>query len=107
MLHAELDSPVLIERFETYFRHPDFSHHVLQRGERAAAVKNLKTTLAWLGVARAFGSDHDLFDDHLADAVRQFQERVKNRNVDGAVGPGTRACLVRALIQEFGASRFA
>jgi hypothetical protein len=42
----------------------------------------------------------------LTDAVRRFQELVKNRNIDGIVGPGTRAKLVSALLRKFGASRF-
>jgi hypothetical protein len=88
------------------FKHPDAGHHGLQQGERAVAVKNVKAALAWLGLARVFGKEPDLFDDQLTDAVRRFQERVKSQNIDGIVGPGTRSQLVSALLRKFGASKF-
>jgi hypothetical protein len=69
-----LVSQTLIERFEPYFKHSDPDHHALRQGDRAVACKNVKSALAWLGVARAFGDDPDLFDDELSNAVRRFQQ---------------------------------
>jgi len=102
----ELNNPILVERFEPYFRHYDPAHHALRKGDRSIACKNIKTALAWLGIARVFDGDGELYDEQLVNAVRRFQEQVGNRNVDGAVGPGTRSRLVNALLKEFGASRF-
>src|SRR5262245_36623755 len=97
----------LVERFESYFKHPDLDHYVLKIGDRAVACKNVKRVLAWLGIARDFGDDPELFDQELSDAVRAFQAKMGHGNTDGRVGPGTRARLVTALLERFGAPRFA
>jgi hypothetical protein len=56
-----------VERFESYFRHPDPDHDVLVLGDRAVACKNAKAALIRLGVARVFGNDQVLFDIQLAE----------------------------------------
>jgi hypothetical protein len=98
----------LLQRFEIYFRHPDPDHDVLMVEDRAVACKNAKMALTWLGVARVFGGDPELFDDQLAEAVTRFQQEVRHRNVDGRIGPGTREKLVMSLLRgDRGASQFA
>jgi TIR domain len=97
----------LVERFQPYFKHPDPDHYVLKIGDRAVACKNIKRALAWLGVARDFGDDPELFDQELSEAVQAFQDHTRHRNSDGRVGPGTRAQLVTTLLERFGTLRFA
>jgi hypothetical protein len=104
---VSLASPALLERFERYFKHPDPDRHVLRQGHRSVACKNAKTALAWLGFARAFGDDPQLYDRELSEAVERFQKEVRNRNIDGAIGPGTRSRLAVRLLQDAGASQFA
>jgi hypothetical protein len=101
-----LVSQTLIERFEPYVKHSDQDHHALREGDRAVACKNVKAALAWLGVARAFGDDPDLFDDELSKAVQRFQKDTGHKNIDGVVGPGTRAKLVSQVLQKCGVSQF-
>lgn len=103
---ASLMSPTLIERFEPYFKHADPNRYVLHQGDRAVACKNAKAALAWLGFARDFGGDPQLYDQQLSEAVKQFQRKTGHRNIDGAIGPGTRSRLVSSLLQEFGAAKF-
>jgi hypothetical protein len=103
---VSLTSPTLIERFEPYFKHPDPNRYVLQQGDRVVACKNAKAALAWLGFARDFGNDLQLYDQQLSEAVKRFQEKTGHRNIDGVIGPGTRSRLVSKLLEEFGASKF-
>jgi TIR domain len=103
---VNLTSPALIERFEPYFKHPDPNRYVLRQGDRAVACKNAKTALAWLGFARVFGDDPQLYDRQLSEAVERFQKETGHKNIDGAIGPGTRSRLVSRLLQEAGASKF-
>lgn len=104
---VDLTSPTLIERFEPYFKHPDPNRYVLRMGDRAVACKNAKSALAALGFARAFGDEPQLYDEKLSEAVERFQKETGHKNIDGAIGPGTRSRLVSKLLQEFGASKFA
>jgi hypothetical protein len=101
-----LSDPTLIERFDAYFKHPDPDHHVLEMGDRAIACKNAKTALNKLGF-RTAGGDPLLYDQSLFKAVEKFQEETGHRNVDGAIGPGTRARLVSELLRKSGAPKFA
>lgn len=103
---VDLKNPMLIKRFEPYFKHPDPNRHVLDRDDRAVACKNAKTVLALLGFARAFGDDPQLYDRELSEAVKLFQKKTRHRNIDGVIGPGTRSQLVSKLIEQFGASKF-
>jgi hypothetical protein len=99
-------NPTLVERFEPYFKHPDSHRYVLKNGDRAVACKNAKSALASLGFARVFGDEPQLFDSQLAEAVERFQKDTGHRNVDGRIGPGTRARLVSRILQNLGASKF-
>src|SRR5262245_51870374 len=100
-------NPKLIKRFELYFKHSDPDHDVLAIGDKAIACKNVRKALIWLGVRRNSASNPLLFDEQLSQDVRTFQTRVGSRNVDGRIGPGTRAKLVMKLLDEVGAERFA
>jgi hypothetical protein len=75
-------------------------------GDRAVACKNAKAALAALGFARAFGSDPHLYDQSLFEAVKRFQKEIEHRNVDGVIGPGTRARLVSELLRQDGVLKF-
>jgi hypothetical protein len=90
----------LVERFEPYFKHRDPDHHVLKKGDRATACKNVTMALAKLGVARGFGDDPKLYDEELLRAVRAFQKATRHRAIDGRVGPGTRSRLVSRLLED-------
>jgi TIR domain len=59
-----------------------------------------------LGFARVFGDDPHLYDRQLSEAVERFQKETGHRNIDGAIGPGTRFRLVAKLLEVFGASKF-
>ena len=101
-------SPTLIERFEAYFKHPDPDRHALGIGDRAVACKNAKAGLAALGFFRAFDhGDAHYYDAFLHAAVQRFQREKGHRNVDGAIGPGTRSLLVSELLRQFGVLKFA
>lgn len=106
MNELALESPALIERFESYFRDSDSSHHALREGDRSIACENIKSALIKLGCARVFGKDVELFDEELSSAVRRFQAEVTHNHVDGVVGQGTRAKLVVHLLRARGASAF-
>ena len=80
---------------------------MLREGDRAVACKNAKTALAGLGFARIFGDDPLLYDQKLTEAIRRFQQKTGNRNIDGNIGPGTRSLLVSKFLQNFGVSQFA
>jgi peptidoglycan hydrolase-like protein with peptidoglycan-binding domain len=101
-----LSNPALIERFDPYFKHPDPDHHVLKLGDRAVACRNAKTALNKLGF-RTLGDDPHLYDQSLSSAVKKFQQAVRHKNVDGAIGPGTRTRIVSELLRKSGASQFA
>ena len=96
----------IVRRFECYFQHRDPDHDVLKVGDRAAACKNARRALNWLGVSRDSSDDPLLFDENLSAAVTLFQRRLHHRSNDGRIGPRTRVRLVNALLVEFGASRF-
>lgn len=100
-------SDILIERFERYFRHPDWNHDVLSRGDRAIACTNLRKALDMLGVhVQVGGADAELFDETLEAAVTRFQQDLRHRVADGQVGPGTRRLIVSNLLGRFDASIF-
>jgi murein L,D-transpeptidase YcbB/YkuD len=63
------------------------------------ACKNAKAALAALGFARTFGDDPLLYDKQLSEAVERFQREIRHRNIDGAIGPGTRSRLVSELLR--------
>jgi len=96
----------LIERFETYFKHPDVEHDVLKVGDKAIACKNARKALMWLGFARDSGGDPLLFDEKLSDAVTRFQQSARQRNSDGRIGPGTRLGLITSLLEKYGGPQF-
>jgi hypothetical protein len=104
--YPSFTDPTLTERFESYFKHADSNHHVLRQGDRAVACKNAKATLAWLGFYRESGDDPQLYDRQLFEAVKRFQKEIGHRNMDGAIGPGTRSLLVSKLLEESGAAKF-
>jgi hypothetical protein len=102
-----LTSRTLIERFEPYFKHPDPDRPVIQLGDRTLACKNAKAALCERGYARALGDEPRLYDHLLLEAVTRFQTKMAHRNVDGAIGPGTRSLLVSELLRRFGVPTFA
>jgi TIR domain len=99
---------ILVERFDRYFRHPDLSHDVLRRGDRAIACDNVRRALPLLVDVRipAGGDDREVFDEGLEAAVEEFQRTYRHRVSDGAVGPGTRKLIVSNLLGRFDASIF-
>jgi hypothetical protein len=100
-------SDILIKRFERYFRHPDWNHDVLSKGDHATACVNLRTALNMLDVhVEVSVSDAELFDETLEAAVRRFQHDFRHRVADGQVGFGTRHLIVSNLLGRFDASIF-
>lgn len=95
--------------------------HALRRGERGAAVVEIRATLAALGLLENPDENlttgrHvalDLFDDDLDHAVRDFQQR-RGLLVDGIVGEATYRALkeasyrlgARTLAHQFGAPMY-
>lgn len=67
---------------------------VLSRGSSGPAITNLGIALRHLGYKSSTSSR---YDQEVESVVRQFQADWKHSNVDGLVGPGTRALLARAL----------
>lgn len=100
-----LSNPIVIARFERYFRHPDPHHDVLQPGDRAIACRNAMIALTWLGIARFVTDDVDLYDKQLRSAVRRFQQQEGHPRKDGKIGPNTRALLVMRLLERYGATK--
>ncbi|MFM9035591.1 MAG: peptidoglycan-binding protein [Mycobacterium sp.] len=94
---------------------------VLRRGDRGAAVVEIRSALAALGLAHSPDDDFatgrqvavDVFDDELDHAVRAFQQR-RGLLVDGMVGAATYRALreasyrlgARTLAHQFGAPMY-
>lgn len=100
---------LLISRFEYYFRHPDWDHDLLRRGDRAVACRNARTALAWLDVYAdepISESDENLFDQSLVAAVKEFQIRYHHRVADGQIGPRTRGRLISEVLHRYDSSIF-
>src|SRR5438045_1365582 len=98
---------LLVGRFERYFRHPDYSHEVLEVGDSAVGCKNLRTALRMLRIPiNDTSSDSKVFDEALQAAVTAFQQQFGHRVADGKVGPGTRRLLTAALLQRFSPNIF-
>jgi hypothetical protein len=98
---------ILIDRFEQYFRHPDWDHDVLRLGDLGVACRNVRRAIAMLGVnVEQHPSDDLLFDAALKSGVRDFQEKFRHSVTDGAVGPGTRRFLISNLIGRFAPNTF-
>ncbi len=99
----------------------DPSGDVLRRGDRGAAVIEIRAALAALGLLHNPDDDFatgrqvavDLFDDELDHAVRAFQQR-RGLLVDGVVGGATYRALreasyrlgARTLAHQFGAPMY-
>jgi hypothetical protein len=93
---------ILIDRFEQYFRHPDWDHDVLRLGDLGVACRNVRRAIALLGVdVEQHPSDDLLFDATLESGVKDFQEKFCHSVTDGAVGPGTRRFIILKLIGRF------
>jgi len=100
---------ILIQRFEHYFRHPDWGHDVLRPGDRAIACRNIRAALSWLDPASddlTSNDDTDFYDESLKMAVKKFQSTYQHRVADGLVGPGTRRLLVSEILHRSGPSIF-
>lgn len=97
----------LVDRFDRYFRHPDFGHDVLRRGDRCIACANVRRAIHNL-LDRSSGEaqDQELFDATLEEHVKTLQEHFRHRVRDGEVGPGTRRLIVSNLLDRFDASIF-
>ena len=68
---------------------------VLRRGDRGDAVAEVRRRLIGLGLAAQAAGRPEVFDDQLATAVRDFQQR-RGLSVDGVVGPSTYRALDEA-----------
>jgi TIR domain len=100
---------ILIQRFEHYFRHPDWGHDVLRPGDRAIACRNIRAALSWLDPASddlTSEANSDIYDESLKIVVRKLQSTYQHRVADGLVGPGTRRLLVSEILHKGGPSIF-
>ena len=88
-------SETIVQSFCKYFHGRNEATKNVEVGAEGPAVLNLTHTLHALGLPVRWD---DKFNDHVSEAVEEFQTRVKHQNVDGIVGPGTRKKLVLAVI---------
>jgi TIR domain-containing protein/putative peptidoglycan binding protein len=90
---------LVVDRFEKYFRHPDWGHDVLRLGDRCNACANVRRATAHLlDRYDDGGSKAKIFDEELQQQVKDFQERFRHRVADGEVGPGTRRLITKHLL---------
>lgn len=100
-------SDILIDRFERYFRHPDWNHEVLRLGDHSVACLNVRRAIYMLGIrVDQHPPDELIFDTALEAAVVRFQDEFHHRVSDGAVGTGTRQLIISNLLAQFNANIF-
>ncbi len=68
-------SDLLTERFDRYFRHPNYAHEVLRSGDRAIACENLRAGADSAPVARAvYAAFERKWTPRCPGVVRSLQE---------------------------------